>query len=95
MPQTKIYLYGAGAFTCKIIREFKSNIIGIVDDNPSYLGKCIAGINVINYDTFKAIVNENDTILITIIFISSKIKEKLMTLNKSLHIICIDDMCIN
>lgn len=94
LPQTKIYLYGAGAFTCKIIREFKSNIIGIVDDNPSYLGKCIAGINVINYDTFKAIVNENDTILITIIFISSKIKEKLMTLNKSLHIICIDDICV-
>jgi hypothetical protein len=91
-PQTKMYLYGAGAFTCKIIGEFKSNIIGIVDDNPSYLGKCIAGFEVINYDMFKTIVNENDTILVTIIFSSNKIKEKLMSLDKILNITCVDDI---
>jgi len=91
-PQTKIYLYGAGAFTCKIIGEFKNNVIGIIDDNPSYLGKCIAGFEVINYDMFKTIVNENDTILITIIFISSKIKEKLTTLYRNLNIMSVEDI---
>lgn len=94
LPQTKIYLYGAGAFTCKIIGGLKNNVVGIIDDNPSYLGKCIAGFNVINYDMFKTIVNENDTILITIIFSSNKIKEKLMTIDKHLSVMCVEDIPI-
>ena len=89
-----MYLYGAGAFTCKIIGEFKSNVIGIIDDNPSYLEKCIAGFNVINYDMFKPIVNKNDTILVTIIFNSNKIKDKIMNIDKNLNIICIDDISV-
>jgi FlaA1/EpsC-like NDP-sugar epimerase len=93
-PQKKMYLYGAGAFTCKIIGEFKSNITGVIDDNPYYLGKSIAGFNVINYNMFKAIVNENDAILVTIIFSSNKIKDKLMTSDKSINVMCIEDIPI-
>ena len=83
------YIYGMGAFTSKIMDTFHDKIIDIVDDNPSYKGKTILGKEIINYDDFKLRVKNKDNIVITIIFSSEKVKNKLLELNNTLNIVCL------
>ena len=78
-----------GAFTSKIMDTFHDKIIDIVDDNPSYKGKTILGKEIINYDDFKLRVKNKDNIVITIIFSSEKVKNKLLELNNTLNIVCL------
>ena len=86
-----IYLYGCGQLLFKVLDYIDTNIINIIDDNPSYLGKIINNINIIDYNIFKEKVNENDTVIITSIISNEKIKNKINLINKNINIIVLND----
>jgi len=86
-----IYLYGCGQLLFKVLDYIDTNIINIIDDNPSYLGKIINNINIIDYNIFKKKVNNNDTVIITSIISNEKIKNKINLINKNINIIVLND----
>jgi len=81
------YIYGMGAFASKIMNGFHNKILGIIDDNPSYQGKTILGNEIINYEKFKTKVTKGDNIVVTILFDSKKVKDKLLELDDTLNVV--------
>jgi len=87
-----IYIYGCGQLLFKVLDYIDTNIINIIDDNPSYLGKIINNINIIDYNIFKEKVNDNDTVIITSIISNEKIKNKINLINKNINIIILNNI---
>jgi hypothetical protein len=87
-----IYIYGCGQLLFKILDYIDTNIINIIDDNPSYLGKIINNINIIDYNIFREKVNDNDTVIITSIISNEKIKNKINLINKNINIIVLNNI---
>ena len=87
-----IYIYGCGQLLFKILDYIDTNIINIVDDNPSYLGKIINNIKIINYSIFKDKVNNDDTVIITSIISNITIKNKINMINKKINIIVLNNI---
>lgn len=87
-----LYLYGCGQFLFKIFDELNKNnkIINIVDDDSNYVNHNIDGINIINFNTLKNKINDNDNVLITSLLAESIIEEKLKNINKNINIIKIN-----
>jgi SAM-dependent methyltransferase len=88
-----LYLFGCGQFLFKILKSIiaKTNILGIVDDNPCYQNNYIQEIPIINFKQFSQIVKNNDNILITSLIHNLVITKKLQTLGIQLNILNIFD----
>ena len=96
----KIYLYGYGSMSNKLIYKIISkgiDVLGIIDDNPSLVNKkvkCLDKyISIINFDDYKILSKPNDNIIICILYISEKIKKKITdSINPNLNIFSISEL---
>lgn len=88
----KIYVYGCGQFLFKIFKNITSNtnIINIIDDNPCYTSKNLDNIEIIDYEKYKEISNENDIVLLTSIIHDNTLKDKIQKINPNITVITID-----
>lgn len=83
-----IYIYGCGQLLFKIFDKLnnENSIINIIDDNSSYLLKKIKNIEIINFEMYKKISNDNDNILIVTLNYKDNIKNKLLSIGKKINI---------
>jgi len=90
---TTLYLFGCGQFLFKILKRImmKTNILGIIDDNPCYENNYIQNIPIISFSQFSQQVKSNDNILITTLVHNLVIQNKLQTLGIQLNILNIFD----
>ena len=89
-----IYVYGCGQFLFKIFDKIKNNcnIINIIDDNPCYLNKQLENTQIINYDLYKEIANDEDIILLTSLIHDQTLKNKIEKINKNIIILSVNDL---
>jgi hypothetical protein len=85
-----IYIYGCGQFLFKVIKNIKTKIINVIDDNITYYNHDINCIKIINFEDFKNKVKDNDNILIITALHSNIIKEKLSIIDKKINILILD-----
>ena len=87
-----IYVYGCGQFLFKIFDEIQKNcnIINIIDDNLCYLNKKLENTQIINYDLYKEMANDEDVILLTSLIHDQTLKNKILEIKKKITVITID-----
>ena len=90
----KIYVYGCGQFLFKIFNNIcnNTNIINVIDDNPCYLHKKIANVEIINFDIYSEICIDGDIVLLSSLIHDKVLKDKILTLNKSILVLCVNEL---
>jgi len=91
----QIYIYGCGQFLFKIFKNIQkfTKIINIIDDNLCYSNKFIDNISIINFEKYKQIAKDGDTILLTTLIYDDIIKLRIKTIDQiNINILSIKEL---